>query len=99
MRLARRAPLLIAFFLLASAATAHAECAWVLWESATRFTQSNKTPTTSADSPVRAYTTKQDCDRELSATLAEFQSDEGLQSATTMSASPTPWTRAGEGEV
>ena len=28
---ARRAFLLIAFFLLASAATAHAECAWGLW--------------------------------------------------------------------
>jgi hypothetical protein len=31
MRLARRAALLVAFSLLASAATAHADCAWVLW--------------------------------------------------------------------
>jgi hypothetical protein len=31
MRLARRATLLVAFFLLTSAATAHAECTWVLW--------------------------------------------------------------------
>jgi len=31
MRLARRATLLVAFFLLTSAATAYAECAWVLW--------------------------------------------------------------------
>ena len=31
MRSARRAALLIAFSLLTSAATAHAECAWVLW--------------------------------------------------------------------
>ncbi|PYN82548.1 MAG: hypothetical protein DMD96_05790 [Candidatus Rokuibacteriota bacterium] len=30
-RLARRASLLVAFFLLTSAATAYAECAWVLW--------------------------------------------------------------------
>ena len=30
-RLARRATLLVALYLLASAATAHAECAWVLW--------------------------------------------------------------------
>ena len=32
MRLARRARLLVAFSLLTSAATAYAECAWVLWE-------------------------------------------------------------------
>ena len=32
MRLARSASLLVAFSLLTSAATAHAECAWVLWE-------------------------------------------------------------------
>ena len=31
MRLARRTPLLVAFWLLTSAATAFAECAWVLW--------------------------------------------------------------------
>jgi hypothetical protein len=31
MRLGRRASLIVAFSLLASAATAYAECAWVLW--------------------------------------------------------------------
>ena len=31
MRAARRVSLLVAFYLLTSAATAHAECAWVLW--------------------------------------------------------------------
>ena len=31
-RLARRATLLVAFSLLTSAATADAECAWVMWE-------------------------------------------------------------------
>ena len=30
-RLARRASLLVAFSLLTSAATAYAECAWVMW--------------------------------------------------------------------
>jgi len=32
MRLARSAPLLVALSLLTSASTAHAECAWVLWQ-------------------------------------------------------------------
>jgi len=31
MRLARRVSLLVAFSLLTSAATAHGECAWVVW--------------------------------------------------------------------
>jgi hypothetical protein len=31
MRAARRTSLLVALYLLTSAATAHAECAWVLW--------------------------------------------------------------------
>src|SRR2546428_13493269 len=35
MRLVRRASLLVALFLLTSSATAHAECAWVLWEQTT----------------------------------------------------------------
>jgi len=32
MLLARRVSLLVAFYVFTSAATAHAECAWVLWE-------------------------------------------------------------------
>ena len=35
MRPARRAPLLVGFYLLTSAATVHAECAWVMWWSGT----------------------------------------------------------------
>ncbi len=67
MRRARRTALLVAFSLLTSAATAYAECAWVLWED---MTQSKKTST----EPVRAYTAKQDCDRALADVLAEFKS-------------------------
>ena len=32
MRLGRRASLLVAFYLLTSAATAYAECAWIVWQ-------------------------------------------------------------------
>src|SRR5207249_2653045 len=70
MRLARRAPVLVALSLLTSAARAYAECAWVLWEDRTQLPQSKPTST----EPVRAYTTRQDCDRALSGALAEFQS-------------------------
>ena len=37
MRLARRASLLVSFYLLTSAATAYAECAWVLWSEDSRL--------------------------------------------------------------
>ena len=37
MRLLRRTSLFAAFYLLASAATAHAECAWVLWNDEARL--------------------------------------------------------------
>jgi len=66
-RLGRRALLLAAFSLLTSAATACAECAWVLWETITTK-ESQGSP-----EPVRAYTTKPDCDRALSDALAEVQ--------------------------
>ena len=36
-RAARRASLLVAFYLLISAATAYAECAWVLWQEQTHL--------------------------------------------------------------
>jgi hypothetical protein len=51
MRLARRATLLVAFFLLTSAATAHAECTWVLWSASGN-----------ASLPVGARDTKSRCE-------------------------------------
>ncbi len=67
-RLARRtALLLVAFYLLTSAATVYADCAWVLWEDIL----TTKATTTE---PIRAYTTKSDCDRALRDALAEFKS-------------------------
>src|SRR5947208_15312782 len=52
----RSAILLVAFFLLASAATAYAECAWVLWSGKTN--------------PWLAHETKKDCESERKVRLA-----------------------------
>jgi len=56
MRRARRASLLFAFFLLTSAATARAECAWVLWMIAMGG------GTTAA--PLSAFTQRPDCEKD-----------------------------------
>ena len=64
-----QALLLVAFFLLTSAATADAECAWVLWNEV------------SLDSgqvgwvAVQAETTKRDCDLSASGKVKEAASD------------------------
>ena len=55
-RAARTATLIVAFYLLTSAATAYAECAWVLWnESSARLVQSWNI--------LDAFETKAACDR------------------------------------
>jgi hypothetical protein len=59
MRLARRTSLLIVLCLLTSAATAYAECAWVLWSAGSGF-ESGNTP-----SPLAALTTKAECEARL----------------------------------
>jgi hypothetical protein len=55
MRLARRASLLIAFSLLASAATAYAECAWILWAGGV------KTSGEAVYAPIEGYPTRAEC--------------------------------------
>jgi hypothetical protein len=51
--------LLLALFLLTSAATAHAECAWVLWASASILTAPEKPRETWPDG---AFPTRAECD-------------------------------------
>jgi hypothetical protein len=73
MRLARRALLLVVVSLLTSAATAHAECAWVLWEHA------GNTGTNRIESEaVAAHTTKPECDQAVATLLATFKPSPGV---------------------
>jgi hypothetical protein len=54
-RLGRRASVLVAFFLLASAATASAECAWILWAGGVKA--SGETVFV----PIEGYPTRAEC--------------------------------------
>jgi hypothetical protein len=54
MRLGRRATLLVAFYLLASTATAYAECGWVLWEYTEEPTRGAKTYVPVAGKPTES---------------------------------------------
>jgi len=58
MRLGRRISLLVTFSLLTSAATAYAECAWILWEERPLKSGEWRLATTS----VLAFETKRSCD-------------------------------------
>ena len=57
-RLVRSATLLVAFYLLTSAATAYAECAWVLWG------QSVDPWNAVVALPLGAWTSRDGCDQE-----------------------------------
>jgi hypothetical protein len=54
---------LVAFCVLASAATVHAECAWVLWVDT--FTMRGGNPVDRFIEPSDAYTSKAECDSTL----------------------------------
>jgi hypothetical protein len=65
MRLPRRAPLLLAFSLLISTATAHAECAWVFW------LEVSSPPTHESSSrPLSGWGTREACEQALTQRLA-----------------------------
>ena len=59
MRPLRRASLLLAFYLLASAATAYAECAWVAW---VHIMTTTSVPATGDWWPTAAYKAQSECE-------------------------------------
>jgi hypothetical protein len=65
MRLGRSPSLLVAFYVLTSAATAYAECAWVFWLEVTG-------PSTheSSSRPVSGWDTREACEQALTQKLA-----------------------------
>ena len=85
-RLGRRASLLVTFSLLASAATAYAECAWVLWtETQERSLKPEPDPRYGKGDPTwkfdhNVYETRVACEaalsREMDATVKFFSSGE-----------------------
>ena len=65
MRLAQKASLLVAFCLLTSTATAHAECAWVLWSPLYEGADYRTSRTTGQFSIVEAYVSRDECQVKL----------------------------------
>jgi len=64
-RLARRVSLLVAFYLVAAATAACAECAWLLWAGGV------KTSGESVYVPIEGYPTKAECEKGRSASAVD----------------------------
>jgi hypothetical protein len=83
------ARLIVVLFLLASAGTAFAECAWVLWVNEWFDASLDRAP-----SDVQAFATRSDCLAAMEQTAQTFKETMGSE-AGIFAASPTPSTRAG----
>jgi len=70
-----RAGLLVAFLLCAVAATAHAECVWVLW----RPTSAPQRAVTGEWSPDETFETKNECRAGLDRALSKFKGRKGYE--------------------
>jgi hypothetical protein len=80
MRLARRATLLVALSLLTSAATADAECTWVVWRQAL-----SDNPAVSKSGnwiPEGAFKTKEECVRDIEQKRAAYFGEAKLEGYT-----------------
>ena len=90
MRLPRRASLLLLALLLTSAATAHADCAWVFWLEVTA------PPTHESSSrPISGWGTREACEQALTQKLAS-DSERGAEMDVTVdrqAGSPRLWVR------
>jgi hypothetical protein len=69
-RLARNSSLLVLLVLLASVATASAECAWVLWKEAATITANDRREEVAIDS---AHASLADCDRALETVIISLR--------------------------
>ena len=73
-RLTRRASMLVALYLLTSAATVHAECAWVLWVNEWFDAALDRGP-----SDVQAFATRSDCLAAMEQTAQTFKGSMGSE--------------------
>ena len=79
MRLTRRAVLLpVAVYLLTSAETAHAECAWVLWNDEARLDHGTNTESRFWH-PIAGVSRKPDCEARLRRQIEQVTSGAGPQ--------------------
>ena len=95
-RLSRRASLLVAFWLLTSAATAYADCAWVVWRQT--LSDNPAIPPSGNWITETAFKSKEDCVRDIEQKRGVYFGEAKLEGYTYTRgayASPTPWTRAG----
>jgi hypothetical protein len=89
MRLARRASLLVAFFLLRSAATASAECAWVVWIKYVDLRTRQTLWEPNSDATAVVVDSRESCRKEMLAVRAHITSYD-TQSATAINATCFP---------
>ena len=87
-RLARRALLLVALSLLTSAATAYAECAWVLWVNEWFDASLDRAP-----SDIQTFVTRSDCLAAMERTAQTFKGIMGSEAGIGLD------TRSGSGSL
>lgn len=76
-RITRMASLLVALFLLTSAATVYAECAWVIWRQT--LSDNPTVPKSGNWIPYTAFKTKEECVRDIEQKRAVYFGEAKLE--------------------